>query len=61
MLSKQRQTIKTKIVYAPLPTDLDIIPSIISIEIQEEYDIQWFWTDLPNGNRVVTNYKIIKS
>lgn len=50
----------TYIVPAPPPTDLSIIPSIYWIEVRNDQDVEWQWTELPDGNRVVTNYKIIQ-
>ena len=49
-----------KIVYAPLPTDSDIFISIYSIEINENEEVEWQWLELPDGNKVVTNYKILR-
>jgi hypothetical protein len=48
-----------KVVAAPPPTDSEIIPSIYSIEIDVEEEVEWQWLELPDGNRVVTNYKVI--
>lgn len=48
-----------KIVEAPLPSDPSIIPSIYCIEIDRDEEVEWHWLELPDGNRVVTDYKII--
>ncbi len=48
-----------KVVYAPSPTDSYLFTSIYSIEIDEDQEVEWQWLELPDGNRVVTNYKII--
>ncbi len=48
-----------KIVYAPPPSDSSLLPSIYSIEINEDEEVEWQWLELPDGNRVVTNYKIL--
>ena len=48
-----------KVVYAPPPTDSSIFTSIDSIEINEDEEVEWKWLELPDGNRVVTNYKIL--
>ena len=48
-----------KIVYAPPPSDSSLFPSIYSIEINEDEEVEWQWLELPDGNRVVTNYKIL--
>ncbi len=50
---------RKKIVCAPPPSDLSIFTSIYCIEINENEEVEWQWLELPNGNRVVTNYKII--
>jgi hypothetical protein len=48
-----------KIVMTPLPSDPSIIPSIYCIELDCDEEVEWHWLELPNGNRVVTDYKII--
>jgi hypothetical protein len=50
---------KTKIIIAPPPTDPQIFTSIYSIEVREDLNVQWLWTHFPDGNRVVTGYKLI--
>jgi hypothetical protein len=49
----------TYIEKAPPPSDPSIIPSIYAIELQNNQKVEWVWTQLPDGNRVVTGYKII--
>jgi hypothetical protein len=49
---------KTYICYAPPPTDPSIMPSIYWIEVIEGIQVEWQWTHLPDGNRVVTDYKL---
>jgi hypothetical protein len=51
----------TYIEKAPPPTDPSIIPSIYSIELQVNQKVEWLWIELPDGNRVVTGYKIISN
>ena len=48
-----------KVVYAPSPSDSSLFTSIYSIEIDEDEEVDWQWLELPDGNRVVTNYKIV--
>ncbi len=48
-----------KVVYAPSPSDPSLFTSIYSIEIDENEEVEWQWLELPDGNRVVTNYRII--
>ena len=48
-----------KVVYAPSPSDSSHFTSIYSIEIDEDEEVEWQWLELPDGNRVVTNYRIL--
>jgi hypothetical protein len=48
-----------KVVEAPPPSDPSIIPSIYCIELDEDQEVEWHWLELPDGNRVVTDYKIV--
>ncbi|MEC4806185.1 MAG: hypothetical protein SAJ12_22025 [Jaaginema sp. PMC 1079.18] len=49
----------TRIVFAPPPSNPEIPPSIYYVEVANHLDIQWQWTTLPDGNRVVTGYQLI--
>ncbi len=59
MRSINSQAKPKKVVYAPSPTDSSLFTSIYSIEIDEDMEVEWQWLKLPDGNRVVINYKII--
>lgn len=59
MNSISDSTTKTRVVYAPPPSDPALFTSIYSIRLYENQDIEWQWLELPDGNRVVFNYKII--
>ena len=59
MNSNYRQTKRTKIVDAPLPSHSYLLRSIYQIEIDETQEVIWKWLVLPNGSRVVTDYQII--
>ncbi len=59
MKSINSQAKQKKVVYAPFPTDSSLFTSIYSIEIDEDEEVEWQWLELPDGNRVVINYKII--
>lgn len=59
MSSIQTETKQTKVVYAPSPSSSDLFTSIYSIEIYEDEEVEWKWLELPDGNRVVTNYRIL--
>lgn len=48
-----------KVVDAPPPSNSSLFTSIYSIEISEDEEVEWHWLELPDGNRVVTDYKII--
>lgn len=47
-----------RLVYPPPPTDTSLPASIFCLEIREEFEVEWQWTNLPDGNRVVTDYKL---
>jgi hypothetical protein len=49
-----------KVIAAPPPTNSEIIPSIYSIKINLDEEVEWQWLELPDGNRVVIDYKIIR-
>jgi hypothetical protein len=57
---EKRLESNTYIVQAPPPTDLSILPSIYWIKLRNGQEVEWQWTELPDGNRVVTGYKIIQ-
>ena len=59
MRSINSQAKQKKVVYAPSPSDSSLFTSIYSIEIDEGEEVDWQWLELPDGNRVVINYKII--
>jgi hypothetical protein len=59
MSSIQTETKQTKVVYAPSPSSSYLFTSIYSIEIYEDEEVEWKWLELPDGNRVVTNYRIL--
>jgi hypothetical protein len=56
---QQQETQKKYVCYAPSPTDPSIMPSIYCVELEEDLDVEWQWTCLPDGNRVVTDYKLV--
>ncbi len=58
MSSVNNKPRQKKVVYAPPPSDPSLFPSIYSIEIQEDEEVESQWLELPDGNRVVTDYKI---
>jgi hypothetical protein len=58
MNQQQRTRSSTRVIYPPLPTDPAIFPSIFSLEIREELEVEWQWTHFPDGNGVVTGYRL---
>lgn len=50
----------TRIIFAPPPSDPKIPPSIYYVQVKNHLDVQWQWTTLPDGNRVVTDYQLIQ-
>jgi hypothetical protein len=57
---KPEKSCNTCIFHAPLPSHPAIEPSIYWLEVPEGYSVEWQWTQLPDGHRVVTGYQIIK-
>jgi hypothetical protein len=51
----------TRTVLAPPPTAPSIPPSIYGVELEFGLDVEWHWLELPDGNKVVTQYRIIAS
>ena len=66
MIVSSSQENQKRIVTAPresLLLDLTAtnIPStVISVELNENEDVEWIWTTYQNGQRVVTGYNIIQ-
>ncbi|MEM8723437.1 MAG: hypothetical protein AAGE84_29830 [Cyanobacteria bacterium P01_G01_bin.39] len=66
MITFGNQENKKRIVTAPqqsllLNSTTNNIPStVISIELNENEEVQWIWTTYPNGQRVATGYNIIQ-
>ena len=66
MITSSNQENKKRIVTAPqqsllLNSTTNNIPStVISVELNENEEVQWIWTTYPNGQRVVTGYNIIQ-
>lgn len=50
---------ETRIVFAPLPSNPEIPPSIYYVEVANHLDVQWCWTALPDGSQVVTDYRLV--
>lgn len=50
---------QTYVEMAPPPTDPSIPPSIYWIELRFDQVVEWRWMELPDGNRVVTDFKVL--
>ena len=42
-------------------TMINIPSTVISVELNENEEVEWFWTTYDNGQRVVTGYDIIEN
>jgi hypothetical protein len=49
---------KTRVVQAPSPTDPSLPPSIYWLELEEGLEVEWRWIELPDGHKVVTDYRV---
>ncbi len=56
----QRNKIKRTVV-APGPPPDSPGSQVITVNLNENEDVVWIWTTLPNNVRVVTGYTIIKT
>jgi hypothetical protein len=48
-----------RVIYAPQPDSLSTPPAVISVELSNDEEVEWVWT-FPNGQSVITSYKIFK-
>jgi hypothetical protein len=51
---------KTRIAVAPQTGQPNALPQVDNIELQEDEEIRWIWTEHPDGRKVVTGYEIVK-
>ena len=51
---------KKRTVYAPQAERNSSPPAIISVELDEDEDVEWIWTHTADGKSVVTGYIITK-
>jgi hypothetical protein len=47
-------------VYAPQAERNSLPPAVISVELEEDEDVEWIWTHTADGKSVVTGYIITK-
>ncbi|WP_319418830.1 hypothetical protein [Pleurocapsa sp. FMAR1] len=66
MIVANSQENQKRIVTAPQPslsldsTATNIPSTVISVELNENEEVEWIWTTYSNGQRVVTGYNIIQ-
>jgi hypothetical protein len=60
MNHSEKKKSNTYVLQAPPPTEPSIPPSIYWIELRNDQEVEWQWTNFPDGNGVVTGYKIIQ-
>lgn len=51
---------KKRTVYAPQAERNSPPPAVISVELDEDEDVEWIWTHTADGKSVVTGYIITK-
>jgi hypothetical protein len=61
-VSATKKTVKSKkrTVYAPQAERNSTPPAVISVELDEDEDVEWIWTHTADGESVVTGYIITK-
>lgn len=50
---------KTRFVQSPVMGIMQSSSSVFNVEVKENEDVEWIWTHHPNGQSVVTGYRII--
>lgn len=60
MGDNQNQVPQKRTVYAPQPDRTVAGPAVISVELNEDEDVQWQWTHYTDGRSAVTGYTIVK-
>lgn len=59
MSQKDRKTDQKRVVYAPQPSKISTPPSVLSVELSNNEEVEWQWTHFPNYQSVITGYKIV--
>jgi hypothetical protein len=57
---KKLEKSKKRTVYAPRPERPTRHPAVVSVELDEDEDVEWVWTHTSDGESVVAGYTIIK-
>lgn len=60
MSQKESKINEKRVVCAPQIACLSTSSSVISVELSNNEEVEWQWTHLPNGQSIVTGYKIVK-
>ena len=48
-----------RVVYPPVACTAGASP-ILSVVLNEDEDVKWYWTHFPGGESIVTGYEIVK-
>jgi hypothetical protein len=57
---QQQEKGKKRTVYAPRLERSTEPPAVISVELDEDEDVEWIWTHTADGKSIVTGYIITK-
>jgi hypothetical protein len=58
--ARKAEKSKKRTVYAPRPERDTKPPAVISVELDEDEDVEWTWTHAADGKSVVTGYIITR-
>ncbi len=60
-MSQKDENIKEKrVVQAPQAGNPSMPNSVLSVELSDDEEVEWQWTHFPDGQSIVTGYKIVK-
>ena len=59
MSQEDSETEQKRVVYAPQPAKISTPPSVLSVELSNDEEVEWQWTHFPNCQSVITGYKIV--
>ncbi len=60
MNQEDRKTIEKRVVYVPGVNNSFAPGSVLSVEVSNDEEVEWQWTHFPQGQNVITGYKIVK-
>ena len=58
--TKKTEKSNRRMVYAPRPEHGTKLPAVISVELDEDENVEWTWTHTADGKSIVTGYIITK-